>query len=156
MKRNKKQFKFGFKIDPDFSELHGKEIKDVAFCNTGEQHFTILFTDDTYISVGLEYNDDTREWTLCDNYIDDPSCVNDGRLDYWVDSEGGLHFSKWVQELVRLGIWDVTESEVKSLVDKYKEKKEKQEYETYLKLKAKYEKLDQIPSSPVISVGVRG
>ena len=142
MKRNKKQFKFGFKVDPDFSELHGKEIKDVAFCNTGEQHFTILFTDDTYISVGLEYNDDTREWTLCDNYIDDPSYVNNGQLDYWVDSEGGLHFSKWVQELVRLGIWDVTESEVKSLVDKYKEKKEKQDYETYLKLKAKYEKPD--------------
>lgn len=138
--KDKKQIKFGFRINYDFSELKGKEIKDVAFCNDGEQHFTILFTDNTYISIGLEYNEDEREWNLCDNYIDEPSCINGGRLDSWIDNNGNLHFHKWVRELIRLGIWDVTEDEVKAIIDKRKAEDEKREYETYLKLKAKYEK----------------
>ena len=139
--KDKKQIKFRFRIDPDLSkELKGKEIRDVAFCNTGEQHFTIMFTDDTYISIGLDYNEDEHEWYLCDNYIDEPSCINSGCLDYGVDRDGNLHFNRWVQELIRLGIWNVTEDEVKALVDKRNEETEKREYETYLKLKAKYEK----------------
>jgi hypothetical protein len=139
MKRNKKQIKFEFFSDYE-ERLKGKVISGVAFCNTDEQHFTITFTDDTYISIGLDYDEDNREWRLCDNCIDEPSCINGGRLDSWVDDNGNLHFYKWCQELIRLGIWNVTEAEVKALIDKHKAEEEKREYETYLRLKEKYEK----------------
>lgn len=139
MKRNKKQIKFEFFSDYE-EKLKGKVIDGVAFCNTGEQHFTITFTDGTFISVGLDYDEDNSEWRLCDNYIDEPSCINGGRLDSWIDDSGNLHFYKWCQELIRLGIWEVTEDEVKNLINKHNEETEKREYETYLKLKAKYEK----------------
>ena len=120
MKRCKKQIRFGFRIDKNLSEeLKGKVVQDIAFCDTGEQHFTMVFTDDTYISIGF-----------------------DGELDSWVDDSGNLHFDKWCQELIRLGIWEVTEDEVKDIIKRKEAEKEKREYEQYLKLKAKYEKPD--------------
>ena len=141
---DKKQIKFGFRLNPNLSEeLKGKVIQDIAFCNSGEQHFTIVFTDGTYISIGLEYDEDNLEWKLCDNYIDDPSCVNGGRLNSWIDNSGNLHFDKWVQELIRLGIWDVSESEVKELIEKKEEEQEKRDYEKYLQLKARFEKHEE-------------
>lgn len=141
MKRCKNQIRFGFRIDKNLSEeLKGKVVQDIAFCDTGEQHFTIVFTDETYISIGLDYDEDSNEWKICDNYISEPICINDGKLDSWVDDSGNLHFDKWCQELIRLGIWEVTEDEVKDIIKRKEAEKEKREYEQYLKLKAKYEK----------------
>ena len=143
MKRCKKQIRFGFRIDKNLSEeLKGKVVQDIAFCDTGEQHFTMVFTDDTYISIGLDYDEDYDECKICDNYISEPICINDGELDSWVDDSGNLHFDKWCQELIRLGIWEVTEDEVKDIIKRKEAEKEKREYEQYLKLKAKYEKPD--------------
>ena len=63
--KDKKRIKFGFKIDPDLSkELKGKIVQDIAFCNSREKPFTIVFTDGTYISIGLDYDNDNSECFL--------------------------------------------------------------------------------------------
>ncbi len=121
--------------------LTGKVVEGMAFCDTPEQHFILTFTDGTFISIGLNYNDDKEEWVLESDWISttDPKCVNSGRLDHWIDSDGNLKFNKWVQDLIDLGIWEVTESEVQELIEKDKKAKEEQEYKEYLRLKEKYE-----------------
>lgn len=142
--KDKRQIRFGFRIDPKLSEeLKGKVVQDVAFCDSGEQHFTIVFTDGTYISIGLDYDDDNNDWKLCDNYISEPACINDGKLDSWIDNDGNLHFLKWCQELIRLGIWNVSEDEVKDIIRKKEAEQEKRDYEKYLQLKAKFEKHEE-------------
>ena len=128
------------------NSLSGKVIDSVAFCNKpdSEQHFILTFTDGTFISIGVDYNEDSSEYILENDWL--PSChpenVNSGHLDSWIDSSGKLRFSKWVQDLIDLGIWEVTEEEVQDLIEKDKKDKEEREYNEYLRLKAKYEKPD--------------
>ena len=145
MKRTNKQ-QIGINFSTKIDDLSGKIVDKVAFCDdpNSEQHFILTFTDGTYISIGLGYSEDDQDYKLESDWV--PTCtpenVNNGRLDHWIDSHGNLRFSKWVQDLVDLGIWEVSESEVQDLIKKQKEESEKREYNEYLRLKKKYEKHD--------------
>lgn len=124
--------------------LKGKVIDKVAFNNNSEyedQHQLIItFTDKTYIAIGLEYDHDKDMYVLDDIPIMEPECVNEGRLDTHVNSEGKLVFDKNWQQLIDLGIYDVSIEEVEQKIAEHDKRQEEREYEQYLRLKAKFEK----------------
>lgn len=143
-KTNKKQIGISFNTEED--TLKGKVVDKLAFCNDpeSEQHFILTFTDGTFISIGLYYDENDRKYKLESDWIPSttPENVNNGKLDHWIDSNGNLRFYKWVKDLIDLGIWEVTENEVKELIEKHEKFKEELEYKEYLRLKDKYEKRD--------------
>ena len=128
--------------------INGKTVKKVGFSSKttggeGESQLTIVFTDNTFVSFEIMYDD---EWF---SYIDNngyscvsPKCVNNGVLDNWFDINGNIHFSDWVQKLVDLGIWEISEDEVKALKEKKDEQQELMDYQRYLKLKERFENKD--------------
>lgn len=88
----------------NYNALKGKVVDKIAFNNRGsydEQALTILFTDKTFISVGLGYVDSERndDMELQNNWIIDPTCCNGGGdfgCHIWVDDKGKLHFDTWI------------------------------------------------------------
>lgn len=136
----------------DYEELKGKIVDKVAFSNLGdynEQMFIITFTDKTYVAVGTDYNDweqYSREPKLKDYYVHNPKQINNGdfRNHIWVDSEGGLHFDRWIQILIDLGLWNFTMEDAQKIIEEHNADKEKKEYEEYLRLKEKFEGNERI------------
>ena len=133
----------------DYDGLKGKVVDKVAFNDRGcyDEHMLIItFTDKTFICVGLGYVDDHNdEMELQNNWIYPPGVINGGdyRHHIWVDDNNNLHFDKWIQILIDLGIWELDMDEAQEIIKKNDDKKEQKEYEEYLRLKAKFEKHDE-------------
>ena len=133
----------------NYDALKGKVIDKVAFNNRGsydEQSLTIVFTDKTFISVGLGYVDSERndDMELQNNWISDPICYNIGgdfSCHISADDKGKLHFDRWIQILIDLGLWEMTMEEVQSIIEQKTKEKEEHEYQEYLRLKKKFEML---------------
>lgn len=128
----------------NYNLLKGKVVDKVAFTNRGEydeQFFIITFTDHTYISIGLAYDESDDELKLANNWIIDPSCYSGGNFDChsYIDSKGKLHFDKWIDILRDLNIWYINEEEALQIIQADKKKQEEREYQQYLRLKEKFE-----------------
>ena len=128
----------------NYGLLSGKVVKKISFNDRGyhdEQSLTIIFTDKTFISVGVRYcEDDSNEFEIANNWIIDPKCYAGGFThDIWFDDEGKPHFRRWLQQLVDLGLWEVSEEEVAEEKERQEKEKEEREYNEYLRLKEKYE-----------------
>lgn len=121
--------------------LAGKVVERFAFSG-GDSYdtsfFVLMFTDKTYIAIGIERDDDGDPY-VTDFRVSDPNCVNFGEVDHWFDINGELHFDKWVDVLRNLGLWEVTEDEVAELVRKNEERARERDYAEYLRLKKKFE-----------------
>lgn len=146
MKRNN-EYKQIFPQEGDRDILKGKVVDKVEFINTGDydtQMFLILFTDKTYVCIGMEYaNDYNKDLKLAHNYTPylDPTNVNDGDFSChsWVDSKGNLHFEEWIDVLRDFGIWEFTDEDAVEVMKKHKQQEEEWEYQQYLRLKEKFE-----------------
>lgn len=132
----------------DYDVLKGKVVDKVAFSNRGysdENIFIILFTDKTYIAIGTHYRDidaKDEEPQLTDFWVMNPLCLNGGNFEnhLWVDKKTNeIHFDQWITFLKDFGIWNLSEDEVKNIINQDKEKEREQEYQQYLRLKEKFE-----------------
>lgn len=122
--------------------LSGKVVDKVGFANEpGEQNLLVItFTDKTYISLSIERDDDEHYYLENDWMARvGPGNVNGGIQDHWIDSQGKLHFDRYVQCLIDTGIWNVTEEEVEKLIKERDKHYEETEYAQYLRLKEKFE-----------------
>lgn len=147
MKKNKEYkqiFVNQYCLEQQHDLLKGKVVDKVAFNNRSnceDQHqFIITFTDKTFVAIGLDYNEDDDMYVLEDMYVSEPECINGGRLDTYIDSEGKLRLDRNFQQLVDLGIYDVTIEEVAQRIKEHNKRQEEREYDQYLRLKAKFEK----------------
>lgn len=126
-----------------YDELKGKVVDKVAFYNNDDYDCNIciiLFTDKTYVAIGIEY-DLNNDYVLDNYYVSDPECINNGNYDCHshMDINGNLHFDRWIQILKDFGIWEIDENEAKEIIERQRKRDEDGEYELYLKLKEKYE-----------------
>lgn len=143
MKRTEEYKQIFINDDTEYNRLKGKVVDKVAFCNDDNydcSYCLVLFTDKTYIAIGMEYNYD-EDLILSNYYVSDPQCINSGNYDCHshVDSNGNLHFYRWIQILKDFGIWEIDEQEAKEIIERQRKRDEDREYELYLKLKKKYE-----------------
>ena len=71
----------------------------------------------------------------------DPKCVNNGDYDCHVriSKDGEVRFDEWITILRDLGLWKMTKEEVLKIIEENKKKETEREYQTYLRLKAKFE-----------------
>lgn len=135
----------------DYNELSGKVVDKVAFTDRGchdENMFIILFTDKTYIAIGVCYKDldaGDDEPQIEDFYVLDPKCVNGG--DYhchtYFHEDGTITFDKWITILKDFKIWELPEDEAIKIIEDNKKREEDREYQQYLRLKQKFEKNDK-------------
>ena len=134
----------------DYNALSGKVVDKIAFSDSGshdENIFIIIFTDKTFVAAGAHYRDlesNDDEPQLENFYVMDPKCVNNGdyRCHVRVSRDGEVHFDEWITILRDLGIWKMTDEEVLKIIEENKKKETEQEYQTYLRLKAKFENED--------------
>ena len=148
MKLNKKFKQISVNTIQGYSDLKGKVVDKVAFNNRGnhdEHMFIITFTDNTFICVGTEYadldgGDDTPK--LENNWIMDPQCIDHGNFEChcFVKEDGTVQFSRWIEILRDLGIWELSDKETLEIIERDRKKKEDREYQQYLRLKEKFEK----------------
>ena len=131
------------------TDINGKTVKMVGFSSPttsgyGENQLTIVFTDNTFVSFEIDYDEDEHYVYINNNGYSsiEPKNINDGIQDHWFDSNGNLRFSDWVQKLVDLGIWNVSEDEVKALKEKKDKQQELRDYQRYLELKERFENKD--------------
>lgn len=147
MKRNDEYKQLFPHYGDEYDILKGKVVDKVAFMNRGDydtQMFLILFTDKTYVCVGMEYaNDYNKDLQLEHNYMPwfSPTNVNTGDFSChsWVDADGKIHFEKWIDVLRDFGIWEFTDEDAIEIMEKHKRQEEEREYQQYLRLKEKFE-----------------
>jgi hypothetical protein len=104
--------------------------------------FLILFTDKTFVCVGMEYKEDnTDEMKLTDNWIQSQKVYNDSLEVYhsYVSPEGKVSFDLWLQMLIDMGFYHLSDEEVKRIKAEHARKEEEREYANYLRLKEKFE-----------------
>lgn len=143
MKRTKEYSQIFINDDTEHNALKGKVVDKVAFCNDDScdcSYCLVLFTDKTYIAIGMKYNGND-DFVLSNYYVSDPKCINNGNYDLHshVDTNGNLHFDRWIQILKDFGIWEIDENEAKEIIERQRKCDEDREYKLYLKLKEKYE-----------------
>ena len=120
-------------------KLKGKTIEKTSFyVNRGdyvENHLVIKFTDGTYISVVIEYDDD--DYYLYDN-MPDLSWYNADALGYVLEEE--FHYKKYFKQLIDIGVLEpLDENILKEEILKKNMNDELREYAQYEKLKKKFE-----------------
>lgn len=146
MKRNDEYKQLFPQINSSYDALKGKVVDKVAFMNRGDcdtQMFIILFTDKTYVCIGLDREEDSDDFKLAHNYMSwlSPTNVDGGNFDChsWVDADGNIHFEKWIDVLRDFGIWEFTDEDAVEVMEKHKRQEEEREYQQYLRLKEKFE-----------------
>lgn len=130
-----------------YDELKDKIVDKVAFYDKDNYDCNmcvVMFTDKTYIALGVDYGDLARNDTepmLTNYYVSEPQSINNGDFEChsWVDNDGKLHFDSWIQILKDFGIWDIDEEEAKKIIERKRKMEKDREYDLYLKLKEKYE-----------------
>lgn len=125
------------------NELSGKTIDKVSLfvdnceCYNGE--LLITFTDDTYILLAPEYDNDQDEYILENSDIqplNEKSSVP-GNI-----YNGVFRYDMYFQRYVDCGIIDIDTDLLKKWVDDAERRKEDREYNEYLRLKKKFENVD--------------
>ena len=102
--------------------------------NSDENHLVITFTDGTYISVIIEYDNGH----YLDQYIPALSCYNADAIGYI--SEGEFHYRKYFKQLVDIGaVKPLDENILKEKILDRERLDELREYAQYEKLKKKYD-----------------
>ena len=119
-------------------KLKGKTIEKTSFHpsmnHSDENHLVITFTDGTYISVVIEYDDDH----YLDQYITALSCYNADAIGYI--SGGEFHYRKYFKQLVDIGaVKPLDENILKEKILDRERLDELREYAQYEKLKKKYD-----------------
>jgi hypothetical protein len=119
-------------------KLKGKTIEKTSLHtsmnNSDENHLVITFTDGTYISVVIEY-DDTH---YLDQYITPLSCYNADAIGYISGYE--FHYRKYFKQLVDIGaVKPLDENILKEKILENNMKQELREYARYEELKKKFE-----------------
>lgn len=131
----------------DYNALKGKVVEKVGFTDRNSydtQMFIITFTDKTFICVGVGYNDSDfhkDEPQLENYYVLPPQNVNNGNFSAhtYVDIEGNIKFETWFEILREVGIWQFTDEDALSIIERQKKEEEEREYQNYLRLKKKFE-----------------
>ena len=119
-------------------KLKGKTIEKTSLHtsmnNSDENHLVITFTDGTYISVVIEY-DDTH---YLDQYITPLSCYNADTVGYV--SGDKFHYRNYFKQLIDIGVVKPLDEDIlKEKILENNMKQELREYVQYENLKKKYE-----------------
>ena len=119
-------------------KLKGKTVEKTSFYanmyDADENHLVITFTDGTYISVVIDYDDDY----YLSNCIPSLDVYNANTLGYI--SDGKFHYRKYFKQLIDIGaVKPLDENILKEKILKKKMNDELREYEYYEKLKKKFE-----------------
>lgn len=119
-------------------KFKGKTIEKTSFHpsmnNSDENHLVITFTDGTYISVVIEYDNNY----YLDQYITPLSCYNADAIGYISASE--FHYRKYFKQLIDIGaVKPLDENILKEKILENNKKQELREYAQYEKLKKKFE-----------------
>ena len=119
-------------------KLKGKTIEKTSFYvnsyNSDENHLVITFTDGTYISVVIDYDDDY----FLSNCIPALNAYNANTLGYI--SEGEFHYRKYFKQLIDIGVAEpIDENILKEEILQKKMNDELREYAQYEMLKKKFE-----------------
>ena len=119
-------------------KLKGKTIEKTSFhpslYDAEENHLVITFTDGTYISVVIEYDDNY----YLDEYIPALSLYSTNSLGYI--SGGKFHYRKYFKQLIDIGVVKpIDENILKEKILENDMKQELREYAEYESLKKKYE-----------------
>lgn len=131
----------------DYNALKGKVVEKVGFTDRNSydtQMFIITFTDKTFICVGVGYNDSDfhkDEPQLENYYVLPPQNINNGDFSVhtYGDIEGGIKFEAWIDILREVGIWQFTDEDALSIIERQEKEEEEREYQNYLRLKKKFE-----------------
>ena len=119
-------------------KLKGKTIEKTSFYasmnNTDENHLVITFTDGTYISVVIEYDDNY----YLDEYIPALSYYNADAIGYISGDE--FHYRQYFKQLIDIGaVKPLDENILKEKILENNMKQELREYARYEELKKKFE-----------------
>ena len=119
-------------------KLKGKTIEKTSLHtsmnHSDENHLVITFTDGTYISVVIEYDNDY----YLDQHIPALSYYNADAIGYI--SEGEFHYRKYFKQLVDIGaVKPLDENILKEKILDRERLDELREYAQYEKLKKKYD-----------------
>ena len=119
-------------------KLKGKTIErtslHTSMNNSDENHLVITFTDGTYISVVIEYDDAH----YLDQHIIPLSCYNADDIGYI--SGGEFHYRKYFKQLIDIGaVKPLDENILKEKILDRERLDELREYAQYEKLKKKYD-----------------
>lgn len=119
-------------------KLKGKTIEKTSFYvntnNADENHLVITFTDGTYISVVMEYDNDY----YLDQYITPLSCYSPDAIG--CISGGKFHYIKHIKQLIDIGVVKpIDENILKEKILENNMKQELREYAQYEVLKKKFE-----------------
>jgi hypothetical protein len=102
--------------------------------NANENHLVITFTDGTYISVVIEYDNNY----YLEEYIPALSFYSSNALGYI--SGGEFHYRKHFKQLIDIGaVKPIDENIIKEKIIENNMKQELREYEQYESLKKKFE-----------------
>ena len=124
-------------------KLKGKTIEKTSLHtsmnHSDENHLVITFTDGTYISVVIEYDDAH----YLGQYITPLSCYNADGIGYI--SGGEFHYRKYFKQLIDIGaVKPIDENILKEKILENEMKQELREYAQYESLKKKYENYNPI------------
>ena len=119
-------------------KFKGKIIEKTSFHismnNSDENHLVIAFTDGTYISVVIEYDNNY----YLDQYMPALSCYDADAIGYI--SEGEFHYRKYFKQLIDIGaVKPLDENILKEKILENNRKQELREYARYEELKKKFE-----------------
>lgn len=119
-------------------KLKGKTIEKTSLHtnmnHSDENHLVITFTDGTYISVVIEYDN----VYYLDQYITPLSCYNADDIGYI--SGGEFHYRKYFKQLIDIGtVKPLDENILKEKILENNMKQELREYAQYEVLKKKFE-----------------
>lgn len=119
-------------------KLKGKTIEKTSLHtsmnHSDENHLVITFTDGTYISVVIEYDNDY----YLDQYITALSCYSADDIGYI--SEGEFHYRKYFKQLIDIGVVKPLDEDIlKEKILENNMKQELREYAQYEVLKKKFE-----------------
>ena len=143
MELNKEYKQIFLHSDSDYNLLKGKVIDKVAFSNIGEYNThmcIIIFTDKTFIALGIGYNDED-EPQLNNKLIIHPQNWNNGNFNLFmhITNDNKIIYSPYIRILRDLNIWQFTDEEELAIIEKNKKDRTDYEYQQYLRLKAKFE-----------------
>ena len=119
-------------------KLKGKTVEKTSFyanmCDADENHLVITFTDGTYISVVIDYDDD---YYLSENI---PKLIwhNADTLGYVLGEK--FHYKKYFKQLIDIGVAEPIDKNIlKEIILENNMKEELREYAQYENLKKKFE-----------------
>jgi hypothetical protein len=148
MELNKDYKQIFLHSDSDYDLLKDKVVDKVAFTNIGgyDTHMCIItFTDKTFIALGVGYDYDDDDPKLFNENIITPQNWNSGNFRHFmqVNSDNKIIYSPYIRILRDFNIWQFTDEEELAIIEKHKKDREDYEYKEYLRLKEKFESINE-------------